>query len=376
MGLSKETLLAVKALRDLETEVGTCVFEREDEISIASLALLTGEHAVFLGEPGVAKSALVRAITSRLSGARLFELALHPQCSADDVRGAPNLPALGEGRYEYQTTGRIADCETAFLDEVFKGPPSTLNVLLSALNERVFHNGGRVDSIPLRTCFAASNELPRAGECDALWDRFLFRTYTSALRDPANAGRLFAGDTPQVPVKATLPLATLDLLKQAVKGVSLPQGVVDAALAIRSELRAAGVLLSDRRFTQWGRAVRASALRDGRDVASLDDLATGEHVLWIAPDQVRKVRDVCHRHALPVLGKVLVLLDQITGLASTASRSEATAEERARASAEIRARAEAANSLAKGSAHPRVLESLRKIQGQQDIARRAVNQLT
>jgi MoxR-like ATPase len=200
MGLSAETLRAVKALRALENEVKLAVFERDDEVTLASLALLTGENVVYLGEPGCAKSALVRAITERLSGARpVFECALHPQASADDLLGLVDLPKLSStGEYERRLTGRLGDTDFTFLDEVFKGPPSTLNATLSALNsgERILHNGGKVVKLTLRSAFAASNELPRPGECDALWDRFLFRTYVSALRDPQNAGRLFSGDTP------------------------------------------------------------------------------------------------------------------------------------------------------------------------------------
>jgi MoxR-like ATPase len=53
-----DTLSKVVALRD---DLSTNLLERDAAINAAVLALVTREHALFLGPPGTAKSLLVRA---------------------------------------------------------------------------------------------------------------------------------------------------------------------------------------------------------------------------------------------------------------------------------------------------------------------------
>ena len=62
---------------------------------------------------------------------------------------------------------------------MFKANSSILNAVLTLMNERRFHNGRAVETVPLVTLFGASNELPEDDELQALYDRFLLRFVVS-----------------------------------------------------------------------------------------------------------------------------------------------------------------------------------------------------
>ena len=165
------------AFTSLEQDVQGVALERIEAIRLAILSLLVRAHAVFLGPPGTGKSFLVEQVTARITGASLFSTLLHPQAPAEELLGPLDVAELGKGRYLRRTASYLPSCHVAFLDEVFKCSPSTLNACLGVLNERKLTQDGQRISCPLVSAFGASNELPRAGEAEALWDRFLLRLY-------------------------------------------------------------------------------------------------------------------------------------------------------------------------------------------------------
>src|SRR5215471_277736 len=147
---------------------------KDEVIRLLLIATIAGEHAVLIGPPGTAKSALIRMF-SRLIHAQYFEYLLTRFTEPNEIFGPVDIAAFREGRYERRTEGMLPQAEIVFLDEVFKSNSAILNALLTLLNERRYTSGGAVIRCPILSCFGASNEVPTDETLSAIFDRFLLR---------------------------------------------------------------------------------------------------------------------------------------------------------------------------------------------------------
>ncbi|MEM1696526.1 MAG: AAA family ATPase [Desulfurococcaceae archaeon] len=164
-------------VRRLEAELAAGFIGREEEARVAVLALLTKQHAVFIGEPGTAKSALIRRL-SQLVQCRFFYYLLSKYTVPDELIGTIDPVQYKQGRFVRNVQGKLPTVEIAFIDEIFKGSSETLNALLSIMNERIFVDAdGTVYQCPLWSLYGASNELPTDSELAAFYDRFLLRHF-------------------------------------------------------------------------------------------------------------------------------------------------------------------------------------------------------
>src|SRR5215831_7375466 len=147
---------------------------KDEVIRLLLIAVVAGEHAVLIGPPGTAKSALIRMF-ARLLQANYFEYLLTRFTEPNEIFGPVDIAAFREGRYQRRVEGMLPTAEVVFLDEVFKSNSAILNALLTLLNERRYTSGGAVLECPLLSCFGASNEVPTDETLGAIFDRFLLR---------------------------------------------------------------------------------------------------------------------------------------------------------------------------------------------------------
>lgn len=173
------------------------------------LAALTGEPMVMIGPPGTAKSRIIRSFC------HLLGLVGNDALTRGDSAGAEE--SKNEAYFEYLLTqftepselfgqfdlarvfsnppvllreenGMMQKAQVVFLDEVFNASSAILNALLTFMNERKFHDRGKVRKVPLRLLFAASNHTPREEGLGAFYDRFLLRSRLN--NTPADPERL------------------------------------------------------------------------------------------------------------------------------------------------------------------------------------------
>lgn len=185
----------------------TLVPSPSSQVRLLMLAALAGEHVLFIGPPGTAKSEVGRRLSALLQGTYFERLltrfsvpevrrrravgawrmgvghtgvlgvgqaAVAHRCSArcwgvssgrhEDAhpRGIPysalrptlyplpqelfgplSMRALEEDKYVRQTRGYLPEAQVAFIDEIFKANSAILNTLLTILNERLFDNGSQ-----------------------------------------------------------------------------------------------------------------------------------------------------------------------------------------------------------------------------------------
>src|ERR1019366_10613973 len=91
-------------------------FRGKDEvIRLLIIAAIAGEHAVLIGPPGTAKSALIRTF-ARLLHAHYFEYLLTRFTEPTEIFGPVDIGAFREGRYVRRIEGMLPTAEIVFLD--------------------------------------------------------------------------------------------------------------------------------------------------------------------------------------------------------------------------------------------------------------------
>jgi MoxR-like ATPase len=319
-------------LHTIREELRQTFFERDELIDGALVALLAAQHVLVIGPPGTAKSMLADEVCRRLTGARYFQWLLTRFTTPEELFGAVSLKALEEDDYRRLTAHKLPEAHIAFLDEIFKASSSILNTILTVMNERRFHNGREVVSVPLLTLFAASNELPEDDELLALHDRFLLRFVVDYLSEDFRFLKLLQS-RPSGP-RTTLPLEALDAARAEAASLSVPGEVLRAITDVRRELRAKGLTVSDRRYAQAVGVLRAHAYLAGRDAVSDADVPFLEHVLWRDPAERPQIRAVIRELLHGYEDEVRVLLFQSRELRDYALRSWDSRELQSRATLE------------------------------------------
>ncbi|HIQ03857.1 MAG TPA: MoxR family ATPase [Desulfurococcales archaeon] len=270
---------------------------REEEAKVIILSLLSSEHAVFIGEPGTAKSAIVRRAASLLR-ARYFYYVLNKYTEPDELFGPVDINVLREkGVYKRRVEGKLPTAEIVFLDEIFKANTAILNTLLSILQERVFANGDEIIETPLISLFSASNEIPDEVELKTLYDRLLFRHYVKPVPENKLKDLLKAGVQIEIEgVLAEKPVLSISELK-------ILQGYVEKALSkiVNSKdfiqqyarliiiFREHGITVTDRRAVKGLKAIAANMVFEGRLTVKPEDLLVLKYVIPENIDDFDKV---------------------------------------------------------------------------------------
>jgi MoxR-like ATPase len=289
----------------LRADLCSAFHEREVEIDLLLLAYIAEEHLLLLGPHGTAKTLLTSTFAGALGVAPadrwtyLFGKFTLP----DNVFGPLDVRAYKQGVERRVTTGKLPSAVVACADEIFKAGPGILNGLLTILNERQYDNPTRA-TVPLQLCVGLSNELPEGGahgELAPLYDRFLFRRWTSYIKDDSKLEQLLA--SPSMPsASASLSPADVAAMRTARRAVRLdgPTGLQDdkgnalnvvqvVVRKLKAGLERDGLVVSDRRWRKAMKAVQAHAVLHGRTVATLADLAPLAHCLWDEPDDAATV---------------------------------------------------------------------------------------
>jgi MoxR-like ATPase len=264
---------------ELVVELCAMFPERGDVVRPMIAAVIAGEHTVVLGPPGTGKSLLVRMMTEAFA-ASYFERLMTRFTTPEEIFGPVKLSGLQQDRFTRATASYLPAADIAFLDEVFKGNSAILNALLTVMNERVFHDDGKPQPIPLLSLVGASNELPEGPELDALYDRFLVRLVTDYIDDRDSFRAMLIA-----PAMKMISRVAVRAEQAAARAVVVSNDTLDAIVNLRFACRKAGIVVSDRRWRQCLSLVRAAAHLDGRTVTEPEDLDILEHVLWKKPDE-------------------------------------------------------------------------------------------
>ncbi|MBI5383353.1 MAG: MoxR family ATPase [Verrucomicrobia bacterium] len=273
----KEILPAARA------EVAKVIIGQTAVVDQCLIVIVTGQHALVEGVPGVAKTLLVRTLAHVL-GVDFARIQFTPDLMPADITGT-NVFNLQKNEFTL-IRGPIF---TSFLlaDEINRAPAKTQSALLQAMQERLVTIDRDTHPLPPNfTVFATQNPIEYEGTYplpEAQKDRFMLKIVMSAPgRDEEYtlAQRTLGRESPEATlasgaVRPVVSAADLQALREQLLGLTLREELIGYAVdLIRATRRHESVLVgAGPRATQaLLLSSRAAAALAGRDFVTPDDI--------------------------------------------------------------------------------------------------------
>lgn len=296
----KQITPIVGKVNEVRAEMKQTLVERAEAVDLVLRSVLARTHMVMLGDPGVAKSMLLREFLSHVQDAKLFEILLNKTTPPEALVGPISLKALENDEFRRVTTDKLPEAHIGFLDEIYKSNATNLNLLLPIANERLFHNNGSPISVPLWSLFGASNELPTHDRQDliAFTDRMPVRYVVEAVRTTEGLREIFNGQIARdrgevvASTHTLIPKDDIEKLQQYVAQVTVPERVVTKIAELHLKAADEGLNVSARRMGEGRRLAQANAVLNDRSEVKIEDLRIYEHILWDDPEDQNLASDL------------------------------------------------------------------------------------
>ena len=302
----------------IKESLNSMFLERKSAVDMIILSVISGKHSILIGGPGLAKTAVLKALAGRVKGLIFFDFQMTPATKIEE------LISNGGGTQNKNKTG-IDNCDIALIDEFFKGPHSTLNSLLSIMNERIIYNP-EPRKIPLISLFASSNERPdKSSDSNLLplYDRFLFRMEILPVKGEENFKKLLelkdedgfnddaengdnredracgddVSDAAYASAVTFLDKKEIETLSGAAETVNMGGDILGCMYKIREELKNKQVIVSDRRWRETVKILKTCAVLNNRSSVSREDLKMLEPSLWTYYSDIRAVKNIVGRES-------------------------------------------------------------------------------
>jgi len=274
-------------IQDARNEISNFIFGQEKIIDQAMIAILSGGHMLLLGLPGLAKTKLVSTI-SKVMGLDHKRIQCTPDLMPSDMIGTEVLEEVDYGKRNFRFVKGPLFCQFLLVDEINRASPRTQSALLQAMQESNVTLTGKEYALPEPFhVMATQNPIEQEGTYplpEAQLDRFLIQININ-YPDKDSERKIIQSTIIE---KEKAPKAIIfadDLLKiqSQVKAMSLPEDLLDDILKLVSNSRPETSELDIvKSYVKWGASprasqalslcVRASALLNGRDIPTKDDL--------------------------------------------------------------------------------------------------------
>ncbi len=162
------------------TEVGQRIIGQQDIIRAVWATILTREHCLMVGVPGLAKTLLVTTFAEAL-GLDSKRIQFTPDLMPSDIIGSNVIQETSDGRRQFEFMRGPVFTQLLLADEINRTPPKTQSALLEAMQERQVTVGNQSLLLPNPFCvIATQNPIEQEGTYplpEAQQDRFMLCLY-------------------------------------------------------------------------------------------------------------------------------------------------------------------------------------------------------
>lgn len=303
-----QLLKTSETLQEIHQFITTKYYEVEDFSLCILLSMISGTNMIALGQPGIAKSAILREVVDLIEfdgheGTPYFHIQMGSDVSPNHVFGAPDIDYFKKhGIIKRHYEGFLPDAIIAFCSEFYRVNDQVANSgLLTILNEGEFKNGVDTIKTKLRFFMADTNFFPKqmddldVEETDlklqALHDRFLSRVLVKPVSDQANKVKMVLMDDGYTS-DIRLPLIDLIEAQDHIKDIDLGKDIASLMVLIATTLEQKhNMFISPRRLKMSRDLVKAHAFFRGRTYCLAEDLIALKFSFWQKEDDILKTLD-------------------------------------------------------------------------------------
>ena len=275
----------LKSFRDtiytIQRSIGRKVIGSERIVRFMFVALLSDNHILLEGVPGLAKTMLASEFAANL-GLVFKRIQFTPDMLPSDVTGGIVFN-LETRKMEFRKGPIFGNILLA--DELNRTPPKVHSALLEGMEEKHVSTGGITESLPEPFfVIATQNPIEQEGTfplAEALMDRFLFRyilTYPSREEEI----NILKSQNIESDRNSELTPEKIINIRKKVNSVYVSDEIMNYVVDIIRKSRTHNMIYigaSPRTTAKYLKAARANALINGRDYVIPEDIKTMSHEL-------------------------------------------------------------------------------------------------
>ena len=281
------------ATETLLEEMGKRIIGQQDILRSVWAAILTKEHCLMVGVPGLAKTLMVTTFAETL-GLNTTRIQFTPDLMPSDIIGSNVIQESEDGKRQFEFVQGPIFTQLLLADEINRTPPKTQSALLEAMQEHQVTVGNRSLLLPSPFCvIATQNPIEQEGTYplpEAQQDRFMLCVvldYPNRNEEIDILVRTTQGvetSIDQVVTHAQI-LTFQKVVQQIAVGEELAAYAADLVRATRPNQPEAKPWVTD--WIDWGagpragqsllRVAKALAAMDGRPAIARDDILEMAH---------------------------------------------------------------------------------------------------
>lgn len=270
--------------------LSTVLPERDTEIELALIAMLSRQHYIMLGPSGEGKSFLIKQLMECFTDVVYADKTLTASTEYDDLFGFPDSNAISEGKMIRTFEGTIAMVHVVGLHEIGKCSDILRTTLMEYFNERSLDNYDHKVETPLMSAICSSNELP--SKVIGFTNRFAIKNEVERLSwDGREALANAVNSKAFRPINPKLKITLDDLIRAQnyVASYQLPKSMIAAMVELCKSMEDQHVTMIDTRKWLWAMGImRANVFLDGAD-PHYGQMKVLKDVLWDNPRTRSKV---------------------------------------------------------------------------------------